>query len=108
MALHVDVVKNEWLAGLQHPVARVFIHDGGLAIESPDAARWEPVIRAAVPDIDSGKDAEQFLRALHERLNGSYLFATPAHDDTECAYRDHPVVPIQSVDAPPVAVGAGQ
>lgn len=41
---HVDVVKNEWLAGFQHVVARVFPEGDEVHVDTEDPDRWEPII----------------------------------------------------------------
>jgi hypothetical protein len=96
MTLHVDVVKNEWLAGFQHPVARVFLRSGALDVESPDPERWFSFLRESVGDIDPTRDAMEFLAALPHNIQGTYIFATEPHDEDQCPYHDHPVVPIES------------
>lgn len=93
---HVDVVKNEWLAGLQHVVARVTIDDAGLvAIDTQDDVWREIVLRGGEPA--SPDEVRGFLEHLAEAIHGSYLFATGVHDDADCPFRRGLVAPIESV-----------
>ncbi len=88
MSVHVDVVKNEWLTGEQRPIARLFVGRGELQIDSPDPARWGPVVEQALDGLklDDVEPAER-LEELSTRLRGSHLFATVPHDHDECPYR---------------------
>jgi hypothetical protein len=99
MALHVDVVKNEWLAGIQHPIAAVSVVKGDVRVDAEDSAHWRDTVLNLVPDVSPRRSTRGFLEALHLRLNGSYLFVTEPHDDRTCPYRTNPVQYIRSVDA---------
>ena len=74
MSVHVDVVKNEWLTGEQRPIARLFVGRGELQIDSPDPARWGPVVEQALDGLklDDVEPAER-LEELSTRLRGSHL-----------------------------------
>jgi hypothetical protein len=106
MAEHVDLVKNEWLAGFQMVVARFRLDSQNqdrviLDTSSPD--RWEHLLQRALESaskgvhVDARQDAQRFLEHLHEVLSGDYLFATELHDESECQFTDM-VVPIQSAE----------
>lgn len=96
-ALHVDVVKNEWLAGYQHMVARIFLDDEDrLSVEADDSS-WEATALRPVRGLDPGDDPRAFFYGLAEHLHGTYLFATEPHDDEHCPYR-HVVAPIRAVE----------
>lgn len=53
---HVDVVKNEWLAGYQHVVARVFSDGDSVQVDTSDRDRWEPIILRPFVDRESGEE----------------------------------------------------
>jgi hypothetical protein len=94
--VHVDLIKNEWLAGYQLMVARVSLDDQGkLAVDTADQA-WREIVLRPVGEWDPEKDPEAFLRHLPDAIHGSYLFATPAHEDDGCPFRAGAVVPIHS------------
>jgi hypothetical protein len=100
---HVDLVKNEWLAGFQVVVARAFIEGAELRVDTQEPQRWEPVLRRSFTDRESGVEVgpdrpEEFLGGLHEHLRGDYLFATGLHDDAECPFAERLVVPLKSVE----------
>jgi hypothetical protein len=92
--IHVDVVKNEWLAGYQVVVARLSLKAGIIDVDARDAEYREVALRP-VGGIDPEADPEGFLRALADHVHGSYLFATELHDDGSCPYKGM-VVPMES------------
>jgi hypothetical protein len=91
-ALHVDVVKNEFLAGYQELVARLSIEDKELRFESWDADIWRPIVlrpfvmRGSKNVIDPDSDPGDFLKQLSSHLNDTYLFATEPHSVQNCPY----------------------
>ncbi len=101
---HVDVVKNEWLAGFQHVVARVWVDAGQVVIDSPDPDTWVPILERPLPDRSTGelvyaeKDPDAFVGLLADKLRGTYLFATEPHAEEECPFLHHPVIPTKSVE----------
>src|SRR5215216_6256300 len=93
---HVDVVKNEWLAGFQHMVARVTLDETGkVAVQTADEA-WREIVLRPVGDVDPERDPEAFLHNLAGAIHGTYLFATDVHDDANCPFARDLVVPIHS------------
>jgi len=100
--LHVELIQNEWAAGRQLVVARVTLEDNGrLKFESADDDVWGPVafrsfVDQATGDEVSPKEPERFIRALHEHLNGDYLFATEPHEGG-CEYHLGQAIPLTSV-----------
>lgn len=104
---HVDVVKNEWLAGFQHVVARVWEDLGRLVVESPERETWEPIILGrGVREpttgevVEAEKEPERFLHLLPANIHGTYLFATEPHPDHECPFADRPLIPIRPMQGP--------
>lgn len=104
MGDHIDVVKNEWLAGFQHVVARVSVEHGQVEIDSPEPETWEAVILRPLQTSDGEelvhpqKDPEEFLRLLPQRIHGTYLFATDVHSDEVCPFLHRPVASIRSIE----------
>jgi hypothetical protein len=97
---HVDIVKNEWLAGFQMVVARLLMEDGKLRVDTNAPDVWEPIVWRPLVDRETGEKigpdrTEDFFSRLHERMSGDYLFATEPHDDKTCPYHDSLVVPIE-------------
>ena len=94
---HVDIVRNEWLGGLQHVVARAVIEEGLFRIDS-DEKVWEDALNRPLLDPENGlqiyalKDPDRFLNLLPRVVQGSYVFATEPHDVGACPY-DSPVPP---------------
>jgi hypothetical protein len=101
---HVDLVKNEWLAGFQHVVARVYLN-GDFDLESNEREKWAHLFRAPLRDrrsgevIDPTQQPQEFFERLHELLSGDYLFATTVHEEDECPYQERLVVPIGAPEA---------
>lgn len=88
MAFHVDVVKNDWLAGIQYPLATLRLDESGeVGVDAQQPDHWQ----ALVDDINAQPDAGEALARLHERLNGSQLFATEGHAEAECPFHGRPV-----------------
>lgn len=81
--MHVDIVKNEWLAGYQVVVARLHEDRGRLRIDAQ--APWDGLIERARQEPWAESD-RAFARSLHEHLVGDYLFATPPHDESDCPF----------------------
>lgn len=90
---HVDIVKNEWLAGYQLLVARLWTEDGDLRIKQiSDAEPWsENTVRSFAERVDP----ETLIATLHEHIAGDYLFATEPHDEADCPYA-HERVPLEA------------
>jgi hypothetical protein len=88
MALHVDVVKNDWLAGIQYPLATLRMgEDGEVEAVADHPERWQNI----VDELNASDEPAEALAQLHTTLNGSHLFATGAHGDEDCPYRSGPV-----------------
>lgn len=88
MAFHVDVVKNDWLAGLQYPLATITLDShGALSVNGRHPDRWKDLL----DELADNEDPTQALAQLHARLSGSHLFATELHDDAVCPFHGPPV-----------------
>lgn len=100
---HVDIVKNEWLAGFQVVVAQVREEIGGLVVESAEPQIWEPIVLgspAREPEtgelVEAEKEPGRFLELLPRAIHGAYLFATDVHADDRCPFVHRPLIPIRS------------
>jgi hypothetical protein len=103
---HVDLVKNEWLAGFQHVVARVYRDNGtSLRLDSPEPDKWEHLLHTELVDrgsgdtIDPDAQPDEFFTRMHLLVAGDYLFATTPHEDHDCPYEASLVVPIERPEA---------
>jgi len=98
---HVDVVKNEWLAGYHVVVARVYDADGDPKFDTVDKA-WEELLSGFLQRGNGSLD----LDSLHNRLHGDYVFATEPHDEADCPFADGvgATVPLRAADQPSAVV----
>src|SRR3954447_16751598 len=92
VARPADVVKSDWLAGVQRSVARVELDQHGQLDVQPD------VIRDRLADAFAGMTPSEAMQHLHERLDGSYWSATTPHGDEECPFHDGATVAITAVE----------
>lgn len=93
---HVDVVRNRWDTRVQELVARVTIEDAELQVTPLGGEQYVEIVRRPLLDVDGGvihpdEDPKMFFEELHHGMQGSYLFATPPHDDHECDMADEHV-----------------
>lgn len=97
---HVDIVKNEWLAGFQVLVAQVSVDGEDIKVDTPDP-KWDEIVRRPILDKTSGdmvyayKDPERFLEMLTTAINSSYLFATEPHSGDACPFASSLVLPLR-------------
>ncbi len=99
---HVDVVQNDWLAGTQRVVARLWIERGSIRFESADEPTWRPILIREIADPETGKvvspsDPGTFLEVLARSLHGTYLFATTPHAKGESIFDEQDVVGLRTV-----------
>jgi hypothetical protein len=106
---HVDLVRNEWSAGLQVRVAR--IDDRGLSSEVSRAQPgWREVLDRPVEPV--GNLLNQPLSVAFPLLDRSfaneYFFVTEPHEDSECSFSESDVVEMQHKVAPADKGDAGR
>jgi hypothetical protein len=92
VALHVDILKVDPLAGGERVLARVALDDTGqIVIDAPDKQYWRDALARAT-HIDPDEAPKQFLFALSERLDGTYVVATEPHDEGDCEHAAEPAL----------------
>jgi hypothetical protein len=88
MPLHVDLVQNQWAAGLQIRVACVeaVADHVELSYAQPE---YQELLQRADPSgsLEKSQPAEVFA-TLSRLYNNSYFFVTDPHDDSTCPYRN--------------------
>ncbi len=99
---HVDIVKNEWLAGYQVVIGRLWVDRGQLHVDAKEPTVADLIDR--YKEESTAGTPEEFVASLHDTLHGDYLFATQPHDEERCEYHAM-VVPLKA-DDPRTAVGA--
>lgn len=104
--LHVDLIKNEPLAGFSEVVARLQLEGATIQVHTSDPDRWEEialrpiVVPGTGETIHPHKQPERFLESLADYLHGTYLFATKPHPVEECPYKK-PWIEMEPVPYPP-------
>jgi hypothetical protein len=105
-ALHVDIVRNEWSAGLQILLARVEPNGEHVRFTRTDPSAVEllqrPILQAdgsqSVHLLDLGPTVA--FEALRRTFDGSYLFATDPHTEDVCQFRDRDVITMRRFPSP--------
>jgi hypothetical protein len=99
MSKHVDLVKNEWSAGMQIRLVTALDADGGpqLANITPG---WEDLLARPLKDVNGttvyiGKES---LDVLPRLFRSEYVFATEVHEESECPFRWGAVLPMKSLN----------
>jgi hypothetical protein len=105
VAVHVDVIKNEWLAGTQHRLAWVETNEAGhVTVHGDQPDHWRLQLERIIGHALEGSGV---LNELHEKLSGTALSATEPHDSTSCPFRDAEHASLQGTPVPdPPRVGA--
>jgi hypothetical protein len=86
LPLHVDVVQNEWSAGLQVRVACVEAVADHVELRYAEP-QYQDLLQSADTDgtLEKSQPAEAFA-ILSRAYNNSYFFVTDPHDDRTCPY----------------------
>jgi hypothetical protein len=90
MCFHVDIIRNEPLAGSSFVLAQVTLEASGshLKIETHDHtdedAMWS-YLQSRVR-LDPVKEPKEFLHALPKAIDTTYVTASQVHDEAECPY----------------------
>lgn len=85
MAFHIDIIKREPLSGTERAIACVTLDDGVVTIRGDDEGYWRETLVRAV-GIDPDEHPDEFLGAVSDRLDGTYVFATELHHEADCDY----------------------
>lgn len=90
--IHVDLVRNDVVAGIQTCIGRVSSSgDLGVKVECDDPS-IERLLREPLNDAVNGgcvspqDNGDRFVELLAHAWNGTYVLATPVHDDDACAF----------------------
>jgi hypothetical protein len=84
MAEHIDIMKSEPTSSMEYRLACVMLEGGRIEVDAPDSGYWRQLLRNVV-QIDPDERPEEFFAALHERVDGTYVYATEPHDEARCA-----------------------
>jgi hypothetical protein len=89
MASHVDIIRNEPLAGSSYRLARVSRNgDPGLQVEAfgetDEDIMWAYLCSRV--QSDPGQEPDAFLQALRDAIDSTYVSATRVHEDDECEF----------------------
>ena len=103
--LHVDLVKNEWSAGVQLRVASVEAVDRDRVQVSHASQEYRDLLSAPITNPDRTgdvmyleKEAPEVAFSLLPRLySSSYFFVTVAHSEEDCLFRESDVLPMTVV-----------
>src|SRR4051794_10110992 len=106
MTFHSDIVANDFTRGVQRLEARVVCNGSIQVVDAHDPQGWNDVLLIERRDefgnaIDPVSRSKDYFHALVENLEGgSYIFATIAHEDDECAFPTAGFeVPMREIDA---------
>lgn len=96
MSEHLDLVKNEWLSGMQIRLATVVRADGEVNLVNVTPG-WEDLLNRPIPAPTGqigypGKEPDSALEMLCGFYQSEYVFATAPHDESACPFRWGPVV----------------
>src|SRR4051794_3562434 len=96
MAKHVDLIKNDLLAGYQERVAQIRLVGGNgarkLEVDAPDP-KWREIALRPLPGLDPSSEPERFFSMLSSRLKGSHLSATTPHYEKDCPFHGRDRIP---------------
>src|SRR4051794_26421454 len=92
MTRHVDVVKNDPLAGTQQRLATLIIDGDELHIRADDADAWRERLERLAGTMN-GHGAAEYVAVVAERLaDSTYISVTEPHSDADCAFADGDVI----------------
>jgi hypothetical protein len=84
VALHIDIMRADPLVGAQRPLAQVVMAGGRVVIHAEDEGYWRATLTQIV-GIDPEANGETFFEALPAKLDGTYVYATPPHEEGDCS-----------------------
>ena len=83
MADHIDIMKSEPTSTAEYRLACVVLSGGHIEIDAPDRDYWRQLLRN-MAQIDPDEHPEEFFAALHERVDGTYVYASEPHSEEDC------------------------
>jgi hypothetical protein len=95
---HIDLVRNDFKAGTQSAVARVYLSEDsyGLIVKDTAGQHYENNIFDALGEQAKGP-AATIVDALARLFKGPYLVASDPHGDQECPFAEGPL-PMEQVE----------
>jgi hypothetical protein len=103
MSPHVDVLQNDWVAAVQRRVAWFGLNGGNeIAVGGPEAEKWRRHLLHPVNDSATGQSLDpteapkDWLMALPEQVQGSYVVLVGPHEDEECSFSHLDEVPMEA------------
>jgi hypothetical protein len=93
MPLHVDIIENQWSAGYQQRVARVWVADAHVEVEGDD--HWFNLVHQVMEHSGAGSP-EADLDAIAEHFKGDYAHATVPHGDDACPFAGGDRLPFEA------------
>ncbi len=103
---HVDVIQPDWAAGIERLAARLVLNGRGVEVtDSPDPDTWTEKLLLPIPDgfgeiVGPEGDPKLFLHAFVGRhIAGTYIYALPLHELSECPFGEQSEVPMRGRSA---------
>jgi hypothetical protein len=111
---HVDIIRNDWLAGEQVLVARVRLDQwGALKVDAP-AEPWTENSLPRLIDHETGdsvrpdKEPERYFKLLPRGLDTSYLGASGPHGAGQCPFSTSNIVRMERLDVTTATAPPGE
>jgi len=86
VALHIDLVRSELASGTRSPIARISVVHGDLHVDSDHPEVHREMLLGILGEGALLTNSRRVLTRLHDRLQGSYVFATEPHEGGTCPY----------------------
>jgi hypothetical protein len=100
MTQHIDVIKNDPLAGVQRRIATITADGDELTIE-PEA--WRERIEQLAGSVD-GHRPDEYLALVIDRLaDATYVSASEAHTAEDCPFADADEITVVAEGEPHLA-----
>lgn len=103
---HVDVIKNEPLAGVQRRVTTLVAEGSEIHFRGEDAEVWRERIEQLIGPMNAHAP-DEYLALLVDRLaDATYVSATEPHGDDECPFAHSDEIRVPAEEAAPHLAGA--
>jgi hypothetical protein len=88
MSSHIDIVANNPLSAEETLLASLVLEDDTLSLHlsgaKNDTMMWD-YLRSRTT-IDPDKEPKQFLEALPEAIDATYVYASQVHSSSDCPF----------------------